>query len=181
MARKASRSQLSSPLMHVFRSAHDARSAKAVSDGETVDGETVARSRRVVRQGMNEQTLRQEVAINLGYLLNTVCLGAAQDLSEFPYAARSIINFGVPDIASIAMVSAGVETIPAAIVDAVRRYEPRLIASTVRCVRDESVESHTLNIRFHVSGDLDCDPVAVPVQFVADLDLHTAKVQMGRA
>jgi type VI secretion system protein ImpF len=180
MARTSGKPRFSAPLMHVFRSAHEARAARTESDGEAVDGETIARSRRIVREGLNERALREEVSINLGYLLNTIRLEAAQDLSDFPYVARSILNFGVPDIASIAMVSSAVDTIPAAIVEAVRRFEPRLIPSTVQCRRDESVEAHTLNIRFHVSGDLDCDPVAVPVSFVADIDLHSAKVRMAR-
>src|SRR5262245_50130353 len=42
--------------------------------------------------------LRESVVRDLGWLLNCVRLSSVQDLSAHPYAARSVLNFGLPDL-----------------------------------------------------------------------------------
>ena len=45
--------------------------------------------------------LRQIVLRDLSWLFNTTALGSVRDLAGTPEAARSVLNYGVPDIAGI--------------------------------------------------------------------------------
>ena len=46
--------------------------------------------------------------------------------------------------------------------------------------RLEEVDMATLNLRYYVSGELSCDPVSIPVEFVADLDLDSGKLNVSK-
>ena len=55
-------------------------------------------------------------------------------------------------------------------------YEPRLIRKSIAVERDQTVDPAELKVRFLVRADLNCEPLNVPVQFVADLELDTGKI-----
>ena len=42
--------------------------------------------------------------------------------------------------------------------------------------RDEALDKAELKIRFVVRADLNCEPLNIPVQFVADVELDTGKI-----
>jgi type VI secretion system protein ImpF len=74
---------------------------------------------------------------------------------------------------------AGVDDIPGEIKEALVNYEPRLAAASLRITRDTSVDPVELKIRFIVRADLTCDPVHVPVEFIAEV-IHTGKIVVNR-
>ena len=43
-----------------------------------------------------------------------------------------------------------------------------------------SIDADELKVRFVVQADLRCEPVNVPVEFVADVELETGKIQINR-
>ncbi len=100
-------------------------------------------------------------------------------MSQVPYARKSIINFGLPDVSSHTIDGKSVGTIPANIKTAITNYEPRLPAASVDVERDMTVDPVELKVRFIVRADLTCEPVHVPVEFVADV-IDTAKVIINR-
>ncbi|MNY81960.1 hypothetical protein D3C86_2238040 [compost metagenome] len=55
-------------------------------------------------------------------------------------------------------------------------YEPRLIQDSIAVERDDSLDRAELKVRFLVRADLNCEPLNLPVQFVADLELDTGKM-----
>jgi type VI secretion system protein ImpF len=55
-------------------------------------------------------------------------------------------------------------------------YEPRLVAATVKVSRDTSLDIAALKIRFIIQADLVCEPVNVPIEFVADVELDSARI-----
>jgi type VI secretion system protein ImpF len=73
-----------------------------------------------------------------------------------------------------------VQDIPTEIEAALIRYEPRLVAQSIVVGRDESVDTKQLKVRFTVRADLTCDPVNVPVEFVADVEFDTGKIVINR-
>jgi type VI secretion system protein ImpF len=166
--------------MHVFRAAHEAKDAKKKLDIRTEAGDRVIAGRRLrPRQVITESVLRREVARDLDALLNSVALESSVDMSSVPHARKSIINFGLPDITHRTIDEYAVNSIPAEIKTAIINYEPRLAAASLDVVRDTSVDAAELKVRFVVRGDLNCDPVHVPVEFVADV-IDTAKIVLTR-
>ncbi|MCX7324125.1 MAG: GPW/gp25 family protein [Hyphomicrobiales bacterium] len=117
---------------------------------------------------------------DLDCLMNTTNLGSTIDLSDYPEVERSIVNFGLPDIVSRTIDENRVEAIVDDIKDAILAFEPRLIPGSLRVARDPNADAGVLAIRFNVSGEMSCDPVAVPVQFIADLEVGTSNLAIRK-
>ncbi len=61
-----------------------------------------------------------------------------------------------------------------------RRYEPRLVPNTIRVIRDKNIDPAALKVRYLVHGDLMCEPLNVPIDFVADVEVNTGKFRINR-
>jgi type VI secretion system protein ImpF len=180
MPEVSSKTRLSPPLMQAFRAAHRDKDAKVSLDIRNEAGERIVASRRLrARQVITEAILREEVWRDLDALLNTVALESTIDMSDMPLARRSILNYGIPDVAHRTIDEADLINVPAEIRAAILIYEPRLAAATVQVERDMSIDPAELKVRFIVRGDLICDPVNVPVEFVADI-IDTGKILVKR-
>jgi type VI secretion system protein ImpF len=172
--------RLSPPLMYAFRAAHAARDAKKKLDLRDEAGERIIAGRRsVTRSPISEPILRREVASDLEALLNTVALESADDLDGLDDVKRSILNHGLPDIAHRTIDEGTLDEIPREIREALLNFEPRLARDSIQVARDTGVEAHELKIRFVVRADLCCEPVNVPVEFIADIELN-GSVQIHR-
>ena len=166
--------------MQVFRAAHEAKDAKRVIDQRNEAGERIIAGRRLrARQVITESMLRREVSRDLDALLNTVALDATVDMEHAPYVRKSILNYGLPDLATRTIDEIGVDEIPDEIRAAIVNYEPRLAAASLRIERDRTVDPVELKIRFLVRAELMCHPVHVPVEFIADI-VETGKIVVNR-
>jgi type VI secretion system protein ImpF len=174
--------------MYAFRSAHAAREHVRSRGGDgpgdaapkdEAARETAAARRHSVRASLSEPELRRQVQRDLEALMNAVAMESSLDLSAFPAVRRSVLNFGCPDISTRTIDEARLEEVRAEIAAAVRCYEPRLIRDTVKVTR-ERVEDDDLKLRYVVRADLACVPFAVPVQFVADVELDSGVVKLAR-
>src|SRR5262249_24702109 len=97
------KTRLSPPLMHVFRAAHEAKDAATKLDIRTESGDRVVAGRRLrARQVITEPVLRREVARDLVDLLNTVAMESTVDMSEAEWVRKSVLNYGLPDVAEYA-------------------------------------------------------------------------------
>jgi type VI secretion system protein ImpF len=175
------KNRLSPPLMFAFRSAHEQKDAKRALDLRDQSGERVIASRRSsVRLAITEPVLRKEVKQDLEHLMNTIALESTENLASFPEVRKSILNYGIPDMAHRTIDEQGVADVAREIEQALARYEPRLVRNTVKVYQDESVDKTSLKLRFGVHGDLSCNPINVPVEFVADVDYGTGKITLSR-
>ena len=181
MAVTSRKDRLSPPLMHAFRSAFAARDAKKKIDLRDESGERIIAGRRSAgRSPITEPQLRREVARDLDALMNTIAFESADDIRDFEYVRKSILNYGLPDIAHRTIEEGSVDDVREEIQQALLNYEPRLVGNSIQASRDMSVKSHELKIRFIVRAELHCEPVNVPVEFVADLDVDVGSIQINR-
>jgi type VI secretion system protein ImpF len=181
MSNAARKSRLSAPLMFAFRSAHEQKDAKRAMDLRDQGGERVIASRRLaVRLAITELVLRREVKQDLEQLMNSIALESTQDLTPFPEVGKSILNYGIPDMAHRTIDEASVFEVTREIESALARYEPRLTRNTIKVHRDESADKTALKLRFSVQGDLICNPINVPVEFVADVEYDSGKITLSR-
>ena len=179
MARAPKADRLSPPLMFAFREAHRLRDAKVAADLRDEQGERLISGRRARKGAITERQLREQLAVDLNALLNTVNLASAFDLTDFPWVAKSVLNYGIPEISNRTIDETRVGDIVDEIREALIRFEPRLIPDALAVRRDPTVDPESLNIRFLVSGDMIADPAAVAVEFVADIELDTGKMRLG--
>ncbi len=181
MVTTAEKNRVSTPLKQVFRASHEARDAKKRLDLRDQSGERVIAGRRGgARSAISEHLLRREVSADLEILMNTVSLSSSFDLTGFDYVRGSILNYGLPDITHRSIDEAGVGDITAEIRTALQTYEPRLLKASIVVKRDASVDAADLKIRFLIHADLLCDPLAVPVEFVADVQVDTGDISISR-
>ena len=100
-------------------------------------------------------------------------------MNSIMYAVRcSITDF--PNIAHRTIDENSVGDIKDEIKTVLTSYEPRLISSSVKVVRDSKVDQGALKVRFTVNADLFCDPVNVPVEFIAEVEMDSGKIQISR-
>lgn len=166
--------------MQAFRAAHHSRDARTRADVR-VGGERVLSSRRMSsRAPISESELRKIVISDVGALLNTVNLNSAQNLSEAPEVGKSILNFGFPDIARLSIDENAVFQVAQELEAALSDFEPRLVRGSIKARRDETVSPNELRVRFLVSAALRMQPVDVPVQFVAEVELDSGKLKIDR-
>ena len=128
------------------------------------------------RAAITEPKLRREIGIDLDALVNTINLGSVEDLSGLEHVRRSILNHGFPDMTRLSIDEHRVDVIREDLAAVLMSYEPRLIRKSIAVERDETLDRAELKVRFLVRADLNCDPLNVPVQFVADLELDTGKI-----
>lgn len=171
------KNRLRPPLMFAFREAHRSKDAMTPLDLRDAGGERVIAGRRAApRAAITEQKLRQEIALDLDTLVNTTNLASSADLSRFEHVRRSVLNHGFPDITNRSIDEYRVGSIKDELAGVLLGYEPRLIRQSITVERDESIDKAELKVRFLVRADLNCEPVNVPVQFVADVELDTGKI-----
>lgn len=170
--------RVSPPLKQVFRAAFAARDAKLKLDERDENGERILAGRRLnFRTAISEQSLKREVSLDLEMLMNSICLEASVSLDRYPLVRRSILNYGLPDIGARTINESSLLLIRNDIRAALMIYEPRLEPSSIVVERDATIEDDT-RIRFLVRADLLCDPVAIPVEFVADIEVDTNTVSV---
>jgi type VI secretion system protein ImpF len=161
--------------MQAFRESARARDSRKVA-GERI----IAGRRNMARRASNEQALRRELAEDLATLLNTVNLGSTVDISEHPYVAGSILNFGLADISALSMDEMAVADISSELREMLRNYEPRLVPETIEVSKVPDIDTAEMKVRFMIRAEMRASPLDVPVEFVADLELETAKMQISR-
>lgn len=176
MAGPSKTDRLSPPVMFAFREAHQEKDARKALDLRDEAGVRVIAGRRSVKTAVTETQLRAQLSRDLNTLLNTVNLDSAYDLSGLDRVRDSILNFGIPEISDRTIDEDRTADIVTEIETALSTFEPRLIRNTIKVRRDESVDPDSLRIRFIVTGDMSCDPVAVPVEFVADMEIDSGKL-----
>jgi type VI secretion system protein ImpF len=180
MARSSNADRLSPPLMFAFREAHRERDARVVVDLRDEHGARIIAGRRARKGAVTEGQLREQLSLDLNALLNTINMETGFDLDKFPRVRESILNYGIPEISNRSIDEDGVADIVAEIRTALLLFEPRLIPDALTVTRDMTVDSHSLNIRFSVSGEMACDPAAVAVEFIADIEIDTGKMRIGK-
>jgi type VI secretion system protein ImpF len=188
MAKQSRHKRLSPPLMFAFRSHAERRSSASPTSEKKVAPEkngaspsrALADRRFASKMAVSESLLRAEVLKDMTMLVNTTALESSIDLRDLPHLRTSILNYGVPDIASRTLGDEGVEDISGEFETAFRTFEPRLVSGTVVVTRDTSIDDTELRVRFVVRGDLACHPVNVPVEFVADVEIDSRKIVIER-
>lgn len=170
--------RLRPPLMIAFRQAFKNRGAKSK---DTDAGSTViVQSRRTVAAAVSESELRENLTADLEALLNTTNLESIVDLGERDYVRKSILNYGIYDLAHRTREDLRSATIARELRESIMRFEPRIIPDSLRIARDDGAPVDDLRVRFILKGDMDCDPAPAPVEFIANLEVASGKLGLVR-
>jgi type VI secretion system protein ImpF len=122
--------------------------------------------------------LLHAVCRDIEWLLNSKRVLAA-DLTEFPEARRSILNYGLPDFSHFSGSSpADCQRICRLVTATLQRFEPRLAPATIRVEHVADKERTGTQSRFRIYGLLHVDPVKEPVVFDTEIEMESGSVQI---
>jgi type VI secretion system protein ImpF len=128
----------------------------------------------------NPRSLRESVIRDLGWLLNSVRLSSVQDLAAYPRVARSVVNFGLPDLAGRTLTSIDVPELEQQLRQAIIDYEPRLMPDTVSVtVRAAPTDMGVNSMHFVIEAMLQAYPVPLALCLRTEIDFETGDVSVA--
>lgn len=167
--------------MQAFRAAFKERdSGKALESRSMADERVISGRRTTPRNAVSETLLKQELSDDLAALLNTVNLASAQDIADFEFVKQSILNFGIDDLSSISSESHAIEDLGDRLKEILERYEARLVGNTLAVVKSSELDEINTRLSFHVTAEMYATPTDVPVEFVADIESYSGKMNVKR-
>ena len=137
------------------------------------DKQVEPRERRV----LSRQQLRQAVLRDLAWLFNATRPGGFEDA---PYAARSVLNFGLPALSGETASTLDVVELEAAIRQAILDYEPRISPASLgveAVVTANQMDQHNV-VAVQIRGHLWAQPVPLEMLLRTEVDLETGKVEL---
>lgn len=128
------------------------------------------------RKVFSMRQIREAVLRDLSWLLNTPARSATEDFSMFPEVEKSVLNYGVTDLAGLTSSGLNLTQLEAMVTRAIERFEPRVLANTVkvRAVANES-QMNRNTLAFEITGDLWAEPVPDHLYLKTELDLETGQ------
>ncbi len=177
--RKEDRAKVS--IMQIFRSHHHERRKKKHAK-RTLDGDGEVTETRSIdfREAVSEDQLRHHIEADLNALMNTIRLDSAVSMKDAPHVASSILNYGFRDLSSVTLRDLNSASIRDSIKQSLIDHEPRLVPDSIEVTvkRGEGGKDQRMNL--FVSADLMGDPVDIPLDFDAEVDLGAGKLRMSK-
>lgn len=142
--------------------------------GATGRGRDVRDDRFVMSPSEMRKRLRRDVE----WLLNTTRKFREGELDAYPNVARSVLNFGIPDLCGVTASSISAQGLEKQIVDAMSVFEPRIVRRLSVKVEVDSDEMTVNSLGLEVRGEMWSVPVPESLYFRSEVDLETGKAQV---
>ncbi|MEJ1296918.1 MAG: type VI secretion system baseplate subunit TssE [Candidatus Sedimenticola sp. (ex Thyasira tokunagai)] len=129
---------------------------------------------------LSMRKLREGVLRDLSWLLNSVNLSAVQDLDEYPEVARSVVNYGMPDLAGHTASGVDIHALERLLRQAILDFEPRLMRNTVKVrlrLADSQMNHNAMT--FDIEGELWAQPVPLHMFMKTEIDLEVGQVTVS--
>ena len=128
---------------------------------------------------LSPSRLRECVRRDLAWLMNTTHFKAVQDLDDHPLVARSVLNFGLPDLAGRTSSTVDAVALEQAIRKVILDFEPRLVARTLRVklVIDDTQMNHN-SMTFDIEAELWAQPLPLRLFLRTAVDLETGSIDV---
>jgi type VI secretion system protein ImpF len=129
---------------------------------------------------LSPSRLRECVRRDLAWLLNTTNLRVTQNLDDYPLVARSVVNYGMPDLAGRTTSSVDTVMLEQSIRRSILEFEPRLVSKTLRVKLfvDEKQMNHNA-MSFDIEAELWAQPLPLRLFLRTSLDLENGSVEVA--
>ncbi|MEA9609023.1 type VI secretion system baseplate subunit TssE [Xanthomonas campestris pv. plantaginis] len=123
--------------------------------------------------------LRECVIRDLSWLLNTVNLDTSHPLDAHPQVQRSVLNFGMPDLAGVAVTGIDAAALQQRLREAILAFEPRLIPETLRVsVHADGARMDRRSLLFTIESEMWAQPLPLNLYLKTALDLETGRLDV---
>lgn len=136
-----------------------------------------ARDMRVI----DIRRLREIVQRDLSFLLNTNNSESWIDPARYPMAAKSVLNYGVRDVAGDFSTLDKAQAIRKSIMQAIETYEPRIRSGSANVeIRTKDVARETI-VSFDIRADMWAEPIPIELYLRSTVDITTGQITLERA
>lgn len=144
------------------------------------DNEPTKRVESRDQRVLSIRKLRECVLRDLSWLLNSINLASTENLDNYPEVARSVLNYGMPDLSGHTASSVDVHVLERLLRQAIINYEPRLLRNSVRVKLKlaESQMNHNA-MTFIIEGELWAQPVPLQMYMKTEIDLEMGDVTVS--
>lgn len=124
--------------------------------------------------------LREIVQRDLSWLLNTNNAQSWIDTERYPLTAKSVLNYGVREVAGDYAVKERANMIRKSIALAIEAFEPRIRKGSAEVeIRTEQVNRNSI-IAFDIRADMWAEPIPVELYLRSSVDLTTGEFTLDR-
>lgn len=128
---------------------------------------------------MTESQLRECVRRDLSWLLNTTHMAAVQELEPESEVSRSVVNFGICDLAGQTLSGVDRVALERLIRESIWYFEPRLLRESVRLeIISDDKRMGQNSLLFDIQAELWAQPVPVPLYLRTEIDLENGSVKV---
>lgn len=134
-----------------------------------------SRDQRVI----SASRLRECVTRDLTWLLNCVNLGSEEVLADYPEVARSVVNFGIPDLTGAAISGVDAAVLQRQLREAIVAFEPRLTPATLQVtVGTDLKRMDQRSLGFRIESEMWAQPLPLNLYLKTEVDLDTGRVDV---
>ncbi|MBC7995784.1 MAG: type VI secretion system baseplate subunit TssE [Rhizobacter sp.] len=129
---------------------------------------------------MNKSQIREAVLRDLSWLLNSVQPLSKATAAQYPQAADSVLNYGLPAMSGQLASRIDVGLLERTIKQAILRFEPRVMEDSleVKALEASSVlDTHNV-IEFEIHGFMWAQPVPLELLLRTQVDLEAGQVEV---
>jgi type VI secretion system protein ImpF len=146
------------------------------------DDEPSSKAESRERRVMSLRQLRYAVLRDLSWLLNSASRPLDDEITQFPLVARSVINYGLPDLTGLTTSGIKAGRLEQMVFEAIVAFEPRIMRKslTVRAVEDTDGKGGVgpNRYRFEINGELCPTPMSEALFLKTEVDLETGRVDV---
>ncbi|MFQ5560379.1 MAG: type VI secretion system baseplate subunit TssE [Nitrospinota bacterium] len=131
------------------------------------------------KRAFSVKQLKDSVHRDLVWLLNSGSLDDLTDFSETPHAEKSVINFGLPELAGVTASTIDTFGLNKKLKEIIKNFEPRIISNSVKVMVNkakEKMSSNTLTIK--IEGKLKASPLPLHLLVKTELDLESGDMSI---
>ena len=128
----------------------------------------------------NRGRMRETVLRDLSLLLNTTDQSDLIDAAQYPAAANSTLNYGVPALAGGYLSEKKWVDIERMIRRAITQFEPRLVPQTLRVkplLKDQASANYNV-LTFEISGHIQISPYPIEFTVQSAVDLENSRIEL---
>jgi len=124
--------------------------------------------------------LREIIQRDLSWLLNTTDSRDIIDAKKYPYASKSVLNYGIGDVAGQYSNQKRAELIRATIHEAVTKFEPRIHAGSIDIQLRIEQANREFIITFDIIADMWAQPMPLELYLRSEVDITTGHLDLKR-
>ena len=142
---------------------------------EEPDQRQESRDKRVL--SMNR--LRECVLRDLAWLFNASRMSEGSEIERYPFAAQSVVNFGLPPLSGVTARSLDIDKLELVLRQVILDFEPRILRNSLRVHAAFTEERMSHNaLTFEIEGELWGQPMPLQLYWKTEIDLESGQVRV---